>query len=172
MSDSPQRLGTGMIIAAWILGLGLLTLFFNQFLEKRYNPNRHLPAQHSQDGVREVTLQRNRNGHYVASGKINGVPVVFFLDTGATTVSIPEPLAQQLKLKRGVAMQMNTANGVITAFSTELDSVTLGAIELRKVRASINPQMQGDDEILLGMSFLRQLEFTQRGNTLILRQYP
>jgi len=172
MSHSPQRLGTGMIIAAWILALGLLTLFFNQFLENRYNPNRNLPAQHRQEGVREVTLQRNRSGHYVASGKINGTPVVFFLDTGATTVSIPEPLAQQLKLKRGTAIQANTANGVITAFSTELDSVALGAIELRKVRASINPQMQGDSEVLLGMSFLRQLEFTQRGETLVLRQYP
>lgn len=172
MSHSPQRLGQGMMIAAWILALGLLTFFFNQFLDNRRNPNRDLPTQQRQDGVREVTLQRNRDGHYVANGKINGVPVVFFLDTGATTVSIPAPLAEQLQLKRGIAMQANTANGVITTFSTHLDTVTLGAIELHRVRANINPQMSNSDEVLLGMSFLRQLEFTQRGNTLILRQNP
>jgi aspartyl protease family protein len=118
-----------------------------------------------------VKLQRNRRGHYVASGTINGQPVVFFLDTGATIVSIPEPVARRLNLQRGVELQASTANGTVTTYSTELDSVAVGDIELHRVRASINPQMQSD-EILLGMSFLKHLEFTQRGETLILRQYP
>jgi aspartyl protease family protein len=41
---------------------------------------------------------------------------------------------------------------------------------LQQVRASINPNMQGN-EVLLGMSFLKHLEFTQRGDSLTLRQY-
>jgi len=169
MNKSPQRIGKGMIVVAWLLALGLLTLFFNDFLDKQHNPNQDLNTQYNQDGTREVILQRNRSGHYVTKGTINGQPVVFFLDTGATIVSIPEPVARRLNLQRGVEMLANTANGTVTTYSSELDSVAVGEIELYRVRASINPQMQGD-EILLGMSFLKHLEFTQRGNTLILRQ--
>ena len=47
----------------------------------------------------------------------------------------------------------------------------MGDIELRDVQAGIAPGM-GIEEVLLGMSFLKHIEFTQRGNTLILRQYP
>lgn len=171
MNKTPQGLGKGMIIVAWILALGLLTLFFNNFVDKQHNPNQDLSTQYRQDGTREVKLQRNRRGHYVANGTINGQPVVFFLDTGATIVSIPEPVARRLNLQRGVEMLASTANGTVTTYSAELDSVAVGDIELHRVRASINPQMQSD-EILLGMSFLKHLEFTQRGETLILRQYP
>jgi len=170
MNKSPQRIGKGMIVASWLLALGLLTLFFNDFLEKQHNPNQDLSTQYNQDGTREVILQRNRGGHYVTNGTINGQPVVFFLDTGATIVSIPEPVARRLNLRRGGEMLANTANGTVTTYSSELDSVAVGEIELHRVRASINPQMRGD-EILLGMSFLKHLEFTQRGDTLILRQF-
>jgi aspartyl protease family protein len=51
-----------------------------------------------------------------------------------------------------------------------LEKVSIGDISLEGVRASINPNVR-DMDILLGMSFLKNLEFTQRGNTLILRQY-
>lgn len=171
MNEQPQRIGKGMIFAAWIVVIGLLTLFFNSFLDKQHNPNQTLSTNYDENGVREVILQRNRDGHYVANGTINGQAVVFFLDTGATIVSIPEIIANRLNLQRGRAMPVNTANGIITTYYTELDSIALGKIELHHVRASINPHMQSS-EILLGMSFLKHLEFTQRGNTLILRQYP
>jgi aspartyl protease family protein len=45
----------------------------------------------------------------------------------------------------------------------------IGDIKLTNVSAHINPSMDFD-EILLGMSALKQIEFTQRGDTLILRQ--
>ena len=169
MNDSEQRLGKGMIYAAWLLVLGLLFLFFNHFLGRQYNPNQKPISECGQDGYCEVTLQQNRGGHYVASGMINGQPVNFLLDTGATIVSIPENVARSLNLKRGTPILANTANGTITTYSTELDRVALGDIELYQVSASINPYMSSD-EILLGMSFLKHLEFTQRGDILILRQ--
>ena len=56
-------------------------------------------------------------------------------------------------------------------FLTRLDSISIGDIEIRDIRATINPNTD-DDDILLGMTFLKHLEFTQRGNTLTLRQYP
>jgi len=47
----------------------------------------------------------------------------------------------------------------------------MGSIKLVNVRASINPYVTGDD-VLLGMSFLKYLEFTQKGTQLTIRQYP
>ncbi len=171
MNKSPQQLGKGMIYIAWLLVLGLLFMFFNYMLERQHNPNQNIKSNNYNNGIREVTLQSNRYGHYVTNGSINGQPVVFLLDTGATRVSIPEPIANRLNLTRGMPLKTNTANGIITTYSITLDKVALGAIELKSVRASINPNMLGD-EILLGMSFLKHLEWNQRGNILILRQHP
>ncbi|MCP4702508.1 MAG: TIGR02281 family clan AA aspartic protease [Gammaproteobacteria bacterium] len=170
MTEPPQRLGKGMITAAWVLLLGLLTLFFNDLLDKQHNPNRDPLTTQQEDGARTVVLQRNRDGHYVAAGTINGVSVDFLLDTGATTVSVPARIARELNLKKGPQTYTSTANGTIITYATRLDRVTLGNITLRRVRAHINPHME-QAEILLGMSFLKYLEFTQRGNKLILRQY-
>jgi aspartyl protease family protein len=106
-------------------------------------------------------------GHYVASGTLNGEPVVFLIDTGATNVAVPARLAKALKLKRGAAMRSQTANGAVTTYQTRIDEVRLGSIVMHNVRASINPGMDGN-EVLLGMSFLRHLELRQRGRTLTL----
>ncbi len=87
-----------------------------------------------------------------------------------TDVAVPAPLARELQLERGAPVQLQTANGVVNGFATRLARVRIGAIEQTQVRAHINPSMNGD-EVLLGMSFLRRLEFTQRGDTLVLRQW-
>lgn len=160
-----------MLIGGWILGLLLLAYLFNGLLEHQRNPNRSLSTVTSESGIHEVVLQRNRDGHYLANGKINNQVVEFMLDTGASDVSVPETVARRLGLQRGAPRVYSTANGTITAYQTLLPTLSLGDIVLYDVRASINPYMD-DDTILLGMSFLKHLEFTQRGDTLIIRQYP
>lgn len=156
-----------MIYLAWFVFLGLLTFSFNNYLEKQNNPNQNVAVEYDKN-IAEVRLRRNRYGHYVATGQINHEPVTFLLDTGATLISIPASIAQQLQLKKGYPAQSRTANGTIKVYATRLDSVSIGAIELQNIRATINPYMEGD-EILLGMSFMKHLEMTQKGNTMILR---
>ncbi len=164
-----KRLGKGMTILGWILVLGLLTVYFSKYLDRQNNPNQSLSLSQT-DQFNEVLLQRNRYGHYVASGMINSKSVVFILDTGATDISIPEKVARRLKLKPGIKIPVHTANGQIDVYATTLDRVSLGAIELHDISANINPFMQGD-EILLGMSFLRHLDFSQQSDQLLIRQY-
>lgn len=158
-----------MIVAAWILLLALLTWFFNDLLDRQQNPNRHL-ATTTPGSAAEVRLERNRYGHYVATGAINGKPVKFMLDTGATDISIPVSIADRLGLERGQTAYYHTANGRVTAWRTTADLVQLGPLQLGPVPASINPH-DNSDAVLLGMSFLKQLDFSQQGNTLTLR-YP
>jgi len=118
-SPNPQRkLGVGMTIAMWVVVLALMTLFFQSWQEKQYNPNQQIVLSTGDDGVRELVLQRNRYGHYVANGYINQQPVVFLLDTGASDISVPEGLAREIGLKRGSALRYQTANGMITVYAT------------------------------------------------------
>lgn len=166
--DGTNRLGFGMITAAWITLLVLLIVIFSGALKKINNPNQSVISRIT-DTAAEVTLIRNRHGHYVASGSINGQEVDFLIDTGATDVAIPRNLAHRLGLVYGSRSQYNTANGLIDAHQTSLETVVLGHIEIRGVRASIVPNMS-DDHVLLGMSFLRDLNFSQEDNKLTIRQ--
>lgn len=156
-----------MVVLAWICAIGLLTYGFNDLLSKQANPN--TAPQSFRDGTTvEVRLKRNRHGHYVTTGTINGVTVEFMVDTGATDVSVPAHLARQLNLKAGRAAYANTANGTVRIAQSSINQLTIGDMVLYNVDANLNPGMQGD-QILLGMSVLKQLEFTQRGDWLYLR---
>lgn len=159
--------GKWMFILAWICGLGLLTLIFSDVLESQRNPNQE-PESMRIDGQTEVRLKQNRQGHYVTNGTINGQPVTFLIDTGATNVAIPVSMQNELGLTAGRSGLAQTANGVVRVAQTTIDSLTIGEIEITNVQAHLNPGL-GDGQILLGMSVLRQLEFTQRQDWLILR---
>ena len=162
-----SKMGKGMLIVAWIIGLGLLTLLFDEQLAEQLNPNQD-PISSNHLGIAEVKLKQNRAGHYVTGGAINGQPVVFLLDTGATQVSIPMHLAEQLGLQKGRISRVQTANGTVQVAQTNVERLSIGNIELLDVAAHLNPGFK-DNEILLGMSALKQLEFTQKGEWLILR---
>jgi len=101
----------------------------------------------------------------------SGGGVTFLLDTGATAVSVPAGLAKRLGLQAGRPVTAMTANGTVTTYATQLHSVRLGNIERHGVRAHINPGMKGH-EVLLGMSFLRDLDFRQQDGQLTIRQNP
>ena len=164
-----KKYGKTMISISWILLLGLLVFIFGNWEERQINPNQRVEG-YADDSSRSVTLKRNRFGHYVSAGRINGEPVVFLLDTGATDVAIPTKTAQRLGLSREGQFQVQTANGVTRAYRTRISSLTIGTITLDDVRASIVPGMGGDD-ILLGMSALKQLDFNQSGESLTLTQH-
>ena len=152
---------------AWVaslLVLGMFYLYFENSLQARNNPNHALQIAPGS----ELVLKRSRDGHYVFPGTINGQPVTFLLDTGATLVSVPAGLAGELGLRAGAYQQSITANGTVATRATRLDTLAFGPFVLIGVPASINPGMAGN-QVLLGMSVLKHLEFTQRGDTLMLR---
>ncbi|HEX5055563.1 MAG TPA: TIGR02281 family clan AA aspartic protease [Gammaproteobacteria bacterium] len=162
-----DRLGRSMVFLSWIAALALFTFLAQGWLDKTYNPNPSPVASTSPAGDPQITLKRNRYGHYVSSGLINGREAVFLLDTGATEVVIPAELAAGYGLQRGPAYQTMTANGLIEVYGTVLETIELGPLRLYNIRAAINPYMDGT-EILLGMSFLQHLKFHQQGDELII----
>ena len=112
-SDIPSRIGRAMLFAAWVVGLALLVLLFQRFMDWGENPNPDLALNLDSQGRAQVVLARNRAGHYVASGRINGEPVVFMIDTGATDVALPLDLARRLDLRLGAARIARTVQRLI-----------------------------------------------------------
>lgn len=156
---------------AWIIGIALLVFIFQDILDNQYNPNQEPTLSLQSNGKAQVTLQQNRQGHYVTNGAINGNQVTFLLDTGATQVSVPAHIAENLSLQAGSKYSVQTANGSISVYQTTINELRIGNIYLYNVAAHINPSMDAD-EILLGMSALKRVEFRQTGKQLILREQP
>ncbi|CAM3708481.1 retropepsin-like aspartic protease family protein [Parendozoicomonas haliclonae] len=115
----------------------------------------------------EVRLVRSNDGHYWTDGKINGRSVRMVLDTGASDISINESEARRLGISylQGTPAIYNTANGQVSGYQITLASVSVREITLYNVKASVIP---GNHPILLGMSFLRDVNMREESNILTL----
>lgn len=115
-----------------------------------------------------VTLWAGDGGHFRADGLINGLPVRFLVDTGATTIALSGDDATRLGIdyhKLGHAGFASTAGGVVRTYSLKLDKVEVGPILLYNVDAGV---IEGSypREPLLGMSFLGRLDMKRQGQRL------
>lgn len=169
MSDerATRRAGLGMMLLFWVLLLGGGAWWFHGYLESQRNPNAHLAYADGAEGA-PVVLERNRAGHFVATGRINDQPVDFLVDTGATYVAVPGDMAKRLGLESTSSAWFNTANGRVRGELTLLDEVSLGGFSAREVRGSISPGLAGETA-LLGMSFLGRFDIEIRDSRMVLQ---
>lgn len=111
-----------------------------------------------------MTLYANKDGHFFGTGSINGKPVKFLLDTGATAVSMSSVEARRLGIDYVVGREgaTSTAGGVVKAWGVTLDSVKLGGMTLNQVEGVV---IDGDSPpmVLLGMSALNRMEMKRDG---------
>jgi len=150
----------------WVAALGLLGGLYLLF-SMLENDTSTVSSVDSNGSVM-VVLEQDRNGHYQAQGQINGQPVIFLVDTGATDVALPESTARALGLEFGPRIKVMTAAGPASAWVTRLDEVTVGGIRRQNVRATITDgEFNG---ILLGMSFLKHYSLQQQDGTLVIRE--
>lgn len=166
--DFSSRAGTFMTIAAWLIFFIFLFSIFDYSISQRNNPNQNVVTL-TEGYDKQVILQRNVYGHYVTNGSIDEQEVTFLLDTGATDIAIPENLADKIGLVREHAVMVKTANGNVKAYRTHLAKAAIGDIALYDLNATILTNMHGN-EALLGMSFLKHFEITQKGKTLTIKQ--
>ena len=87
-----RRIGKGMTFVAWIIALSLLAFFFENRLAKQRNPNQAVYSRINAAGVQEVVLKRNRVGHYVTTGTVNGHPLSFCSIPAPVTLPSPPSL--------------------------------------------------------------------------------
>jgi len=166
--DSTSDIGKWMIIALWLLLLAFGTFFAQKWMDKRDRGQTPVNFA-STDGRLSIELKSDRAGHYLVEGLVNGSPVAFLVDTGATGVSIPGAVADKLGLIPGNEFPVSTANGSIMVQSTRLNRLSIGQLTRENVQASINSSMDGEVG-LLGMTFLRHFELIQRDGFLTIRE--
>lgn len=118
----------------------------------------------------EIVIPRSRDGHFYVAGQINGQPVTFMVDTGASTVSVNSALAGRLGLPRGRPVAIGTAGGMTQGEEVTGQAVSLGGIMVRDVRVVVLAGMPG--EALLGQNVLRHLEVVQTAERMVLRRKP
>ena len=117
-----------------------------------------------------VSLTADARGHFAAGGSINGYPMSFLVDTGATSISINATEARRMGLnyKSGQAGAVNTAAGVVPAWRVTFNTVKVGNITLNQVEGLVVET--GLSVPLLGMSFLNRMEMKRDGQTMTLTQ--
>lgn len=164
--DEPTR-SLALLAGALALIMAALWLAFDTLLEGRHSPNRHIETGTS--APQRLELEPNPAGQYVLPGRINGVRVTFLVDTGASHVAVPARLADELRLERGPEIRVDTAGGRTTAYHTIIDRIAVGGIVQRGVRGSINPAL-ASEHILLGMTFLRHVDFRRTGERLVIER--
>lgn len=113
-----------------------------------------LSAQASPSAPHGLTLLADGGGHFTSPGQINGQPVQFLVDTGATVLTLSEAHARRIGLNLGAGqkVRVNTANGEITGHQVLLNSVQLGGHTSFGVAAVVLPADL--PYVLLGNSFL------------------
>jgi len=150
---------------AWLAVIGLilgLTGFYHVLTQR----DSSIIETVGENGNSVVSLQRDRTGHFLAQGLINGHGVMFLVDTGATDVAVSEAAAREMGLKFGPRITVMTAAGPSPAWRTRLDQVSIGSLALNNVRAVITPGL--GNKVLLGMSFLQYFDWRQEGDRLVL----
>lgn len=113
-------------------------------------------------GENQITLDRAMDGHYYLTAQVNGTPVDFVVDTGASGIVLTEMDAKAAGIDIanlayiGRAM---TANGEVRTAPVTLDSLTVGPLQDRAVRATVNEGVM--DRSLLGMEYLQRFTSVQ-----------
>ena len=118
----------------------------------------------------EVRVRQSPDGHFWVTGELNGEPVRFLVDSGATTTSISRDTAQRagIEASRGFGAMVQTANGLVMVDRGRAESLEVGPIERRNVAVHISDAF-GDLNVI-GMNFLSTLSgWSVEGRILILR---
>lgn len=119
-----------------------------------------------------VRLDRGSGGHFEARAEVDGVPVTFMVDTGATATVLSAEDARRVGIDAGAlsfTLPVSTANGVAMTARTTVGTIGIGPIERRRMPVLVAaPGALGQS--LLGMNFLGTLSGVElRGAVMILR---
>lgn len=126
----------------------------------------------SQSSGARVSISSDASGMYLTEGSINGQPVRFVVDTGATYVSLSATEARRLGIDyhaTGRKIQVATASQVEVGYQVSLKQVKVGSLLVRDV-AAVVMDSNFPPITLLGMSYLGRVNMEHSGSELRLKQ--
>lgn len=120
--------------------------------------------------AQRATLIADTGGHFVTVVEINGMPMKFMVDTGASLVTLSSGDAKRIGISylSGQKAVLQTANGTTSAYRVKLDTVRLGEITLNNVDGVVVEGNVMGELGLLGLSFLNRVNMRREGPTMTL----
>lgn len=116
----------------------------------------------------ELRIPLQSDGHFWVDATVNGTPVRFLVDSGASVTTVSRSVADAAGLRTGLQVAVvETANGTVRMRRSRAETLRVGTIRSQDV-----PVLVAEQEGLnvLGMSFLSSLEgWGVQGRTLILQ---
>jgi aspartyl protease family protein len=173
VSRRSPALGHLMRGASTVSLLGILLLVVAQLarVDSRFDvalPQAGLPRQVVAGDETHIPLAPD--GHYWVSAQVNGQPVDFMVDTGATLTAISSETADQIGLEPrpgGLPVQLTTANGPVTAQLATIDTLEFGNVRASGLDAVIAPNLGRMN--VIGMNVLSRLgSWRVEGTTMIM----
>jgi aspartyl protease family protein len=120
---------------------------------------------------KNVRLKRGDDGHFSAVVDVDGTPVTFLIDTGATVTSMSAKAAKSAKIsvdRSTYPVIVETANGAVRDWRAVAQRITIGSIVLTDHTVLVSDNLS-DDQNLLGMNFLNELRsWSVEGDYMIL----
>lgn len=144
----------------WLAVIGVLYAGMTRYLQ---------PAPVRVSATGDLVIPRARDGHFYAAGRVNGKPVNFMVDTGASLVTVSEKFAHTAQISKGVATVFKTANGDLPGRIVTGVPVTLGPVSVSGVRVGVGLVGDNASDALLGQSFLSKFEVVLSKEHMILR---
>jgi aspartyl protease family protein len=111
-----------------------------------------------------LEIKRSNDGHYYLKGHIDGHPVTFLVDTGASSVAISAQLADEIGLPRCRPVQSRTANGSVTGCLATAGELSFGGYRIERPEINVLPDLRGP--ALLGMTVLERFRIEQQNGVL------
>lgn len=164
-SDEPStqsvvRRSTFALMLFWLVFMGVLYLGMQQYLK---------PAKAKVLSNGTVLIPRAKDGHFRVQGSVNGQKVNFMVDTGASTVSVTDELANRAGLTGGEVTRFRTANGDRMGRIVRAEDVRVGPLVVSGVRVGTGYTGEDDEDALLGQAFLRHFDVQIRSDEMLLQ---
>lgn len=151
------RLATYALAWVAIFGAGFIIFTFRDNLSWVWQRVR---AEATGEPVRvgsEIRVPMAIDGHFWVEAKLNGEPVKFLVDSGATMTTIDRQTAQRagVDVSRYATQVVRTGNGLVRVASGRVDELQVGTIQ----RDQFPVHVTGTDNLnVLGMNFLSTLD--------------
>ena len=159
---SAMRWNTLGIVAFWLVVMAGLYLVMDRVRAPR-------AAVQEADG--SLVIPRGADGHFHVAGSINGQPVQFMVDTGASLVVVTDALAQRAGLAGGRATQFRTANGVRSGRVVQAQSVAVRSFVVNGLSVGVGYSGENVESALLGQNFLQHFEVQLLRDRMVLRPH-
>lgn len=153
------RTSTMGILAFWLVVMGVLYFGMKTFMASR-------GATVTSTG--SLVIPRHSDGHFRVAGTVNGVPVNFMVDTGASLIAVTDAVARKAGLTEGVPTTFRTANGERQGRVSPSRSVTVRNLEVAGLRVGTGYTGDSDEDALLGQNFLRQFDVEIKRDAMVL----